>query len=85
MQAHVPAILFGGLAGVSAIATAWFATEAFLLWTGQQPITWYVRNLTSWSPGWTILVVLLIGFAAGAGVTHFVWDGVRSALAAKLR
>ena len=82
---NVPAIMFGGLAGFALIATIWFTVEAILLLTGQQPITWYSRNLVSWHPGVTILVVALLGFAFGAGVTHFVWDNVRSALAARLR
>lgn len=82
---NVPAIIFGGLAGISAVAAVWFVVEAVLLATGQQPITWYVRNAVSWHPGITVLVVALLGFALGAGVTHFAWDGMRSALLARLR
>jgi hypothetical protein len=71
---RIPAVLFGGLAGIALVATVWFAIEAVLLWTGQQPITWYVRNYISWQPGAVILVVALLAFTLGAAVTHFSWD-----------
>jgi succinate dehydrogenase/fumarate reductase cytochrome b subunit len=82
---NVPAIVFGGLAGISAVATVYFVVETVLLLTGQQPITWYVRNLTSWHPGVAVLVVALLAFGLGAGISHFVWDAARNALVAHLR
>ena len=71
---NVPAILFGGLAGFALIALVWFSAETILLATGHEPITWYVRNYTSWHPGVFVLVATLLGFALGAGLAHFVWD-----------
>lgn len=71
---NVPALLFGGLAGFALIALVWFTAETILLATGGQPITWYVRNYTSWHPGIVVLVAALLGFALGAALAHFVWD-----------
>lgn len=74
MKLNVPAIVFGGLAGITAIATVYFVVETVLLLSGAQPITWYVRNMTSWHPGVAVVVVALIAFVLGAGISHFVWD-----------
>ena len=81
---NVPAIVFGGIAGFSAIATVWFTVETILLATGREPITWYVRNYTSWHPGVFVVVVGLVAFGLGAGAAHFIWDNVRAALTARL-
>lgn len=83
---NVPAIVFGGLTGFAAIATVWFAVETVLLVRDPaHPITWYVRNYTSWHPGVFVVVVGLVAFGLGAGASHFVWDAVRPALIARLR
>ena len=71
---NVPALLFGGLAVVFGVFSVWMGREAVLLRRGRKPITWYTRNYASWHPGWASLVIALIGFAVGSGVTHFVWD-----------
>lgn len=81
---NVPAIVFGGLAGFALIACVYFTIETILLVTGQQPITWYVRNLTSWHPGVAVLVVAVIAFALGAGIAHFVWDDALHAVRGRL-
>lgn len=73
-KSSVPALLFGGLTAMTAVATGWFGVETYLLATGKRPITWYVRNEASWHPGWTAVVLALAGFAVGAGATHFAWD-----------
>jgi hypothetical protein len=70
----IPAVLFGGMAGFCIIAAVWFTVEAVLLWRKEKPITWYIRNVTSWHPSIAIFVIAGIGFAAGAGITHFVLD-----------
>lgn len=87
---NVPAIIFGGLTGFTAIATVWFGTETILLATGHEPITWYVRNYTSWHLGVFAVAIALAGVALGAGAAHFWWDApamasARAALAARLR
>lgn len=83
---NVPAIVFGGLAGVSAVATVWFAVETVLLIRDpEHAITWYVRNYTSWHPGVFSVVIALLAFTFGAAVAHFVWDQAVHALRDALR
>ena len=73
-RSRVPAIIFGGLAAITASAAAWFGLETYLLAKNKQPETWYIRNYTSWHPKALALGLVAIGFAVGAGATHFVWD-----------
>ncbi|MDQ6884692.1 MAG: hypothetical protein M3077_10735 [Candidatus Dormibacteraeota bacterium] len=57
------------------------AFETWALFTGNKPITVYVREAVHGFPGWAFAIAIAIGIAAG----HFLWGPARGILAPQPR
>lgn len=75
MTDHVAGSIWFGLGGMIGILAALFFLEGYLLWTGQAPITVYVRNWTWGHMFAASLFALLLVAGAAAAFTHFIFDG----------
>jgi NADH:ubiquinone oxidoreductase subunit 6 (subunit J) len=51
--------------------------ETWALFTGNKPITEYVRSAVQAFPGWAFAIAIVIGIALG----HFLWGPARGRLA----
>jgi len=57
------------------------AFETWALFTGEKPITLYVREAVHAFPGWAFAIAILVGIAVG----HFLWGPARGVLAPQPR
>jgi hypothetical protein len=73
-RSRVPTLLAIGAAVILAAITALVALEAFLLATGQAPITWYTACAVSAHPLGTYAVVAVVAGGLSALFAHFFWS-----------
>jgi hypothetical protein len=67
-------VIFSGL--VTAFFGALFLALAFETWalyTGNHPLTYYIRPAVHTYPGWAFLIAVVIGLMIG----HFAWGPAR--------
>jgi hypothetical protein len=57
------------------------AFETWALFTGNKPITLYVREAVHTFPGWAFAIAIVVGIALG----HFLWGPARGILAPAAR
>lgn len=57
------------------------AFETWALFTGEKPITLYVREAVHAFPGWAFAIAIVVGIAVG----HFLWGPARGILAPEPR
>jgi len=57
------------------------AFETWALFTGEKPITLYVREAVHAFPGWAFAIAIVVGIAVG----HFLWGPARGILAPQPR
>ena len=57
------------------------AFETWALFTGNKPITLYVRDAVHDFPGWAFAIAIVVGIALG----HFLWGSARGILAPAAR
>lgn len=74
MRWSVPALLSTAAAVLAACVAGLLVLEAYLLATGQQPITWYTRCAVSTFPGAAMIVGCVVSGGVGALLAHFLWD-----------
>jgi hypothetical protein len=71
---RVAALIFAGVFVLLAAVTSLLGLEAYLLWTGQAPITWYSECLISAYPLATFFVASVVAAGLGALFAHFFWS-----------
>jgi O-antigen ligase len=71
---RVPALLAVAATVILAAITALVGLEAFLLATGQAPITWYTECGVAAHPLWSYFVVALFAGGISALLAHFFWS-----------
>ena len=71
-------LLITALTGVIFLLLAF---ETWALFTGEKPITLYVREAVHAFPGWAFAIAILVGIAVG----HFLWGPARGILAPQPR
>ncbi len=77
-RVNIISLLITALVGVIFLILAF---ETWALFTGNKPITVYVREAVHDFPGWAFAIAIALGIALG----HFLWGPARGILAPQPR
>lgn len=73
-SSRAPALIAWLVGALLLVVVALLGFEGWLLWTGEQPITWYARCAVSAYPWTSVAAALATVYALGLLSGHFIWD-----------